>query len=212
MRVINKRGKKLKNKIQKVEKMEIEHIAMGEFMLISYYGTISYARHYIVDFLKKFPTKKTICFNLSMDELGLNKDGVGNFLETNRFVGSIEMLNTIRDFSQEKDAKFVIINNYRLLESRGRWFFNNLRDISTQCQLVIMLMEAIPASYNKEIPPTIRKLKSKLNLPFKYAEKVYFLLGRPQRPEDEKLQIKVNPYSGIYLYKSRIVHDSELPL
>lgn len=200
----------MKNKIQKIEKLEIQHERLGELVLISCYGMISYGRAYLVELLNRYSTKKTLCFNLSMDELGLNKDGVKNFLEINRFVGNIEMLNIIRDFSKEENAKFVIINNYRLLDSCGRWFFNCLRDISSECQLVIMLIGAIPAPHNKQTLPTTCKLKSELNVPFKYAEKVYFLLGRPKCPEDEKLEIQINPYSGIYLYKSRIVYDSDL--
>ena len=84
-----------------------------------------------------------LCFNLSPYELKLSEIG-NDIIEINKFVSSIKIINKIRHFSDSNNLKYVIINNWSVLQNQEKWFLNNLLDLVNAKNLKIT-----PKGYNR---------------------------------------------------------------
>lgn len=127
----------------------LDHFSVGVYLFTSL--TLSPLNFALIDVLEHYSQAKTLCFNISPYELDLS-EVVGVVSEINRFYTSSEILNAIREFGKEDNAKFVIINSYYLLDSQEKWFLNNLLDLACRYNLSVIILETVPTSEIRPIP------------------------------------------------------------
>lgn len=129
---------------------------------------------FLKDILSQNPNQKTLCLNISPYELDL-EENIKNITEINEFMGSEKIINEIRNFGKENNAKYVIINNYHLLQSQERWFHYNLLDLAHKYHLQIIILASIPTT--EEYPlPRISYIKERFQLAYNLSNKIYYVL------------------------------------
>lgn len=149
-----------------------DRLSAGVYLFASL--TLSPLNFALIDVLEHYSQAKTLCLSISPYELDLS-EVVGVVSEINRFYTSSEILNAIREFGKEENAKFVIINSYYLLESQEKWFLNNLLDLACRYNWSVIILEIVPTSETRPIPKK-SKIKKLLTHPYNYSNKVYYIL------------------------------------
>lgn len=149
-----------------------DHLSAGIYLFMSL--TLSPLNSVLTDILKHYPQAKTLCFNISPYELNL-PNPMGNIVESRRFYTSSEIINTIRKFGKDENAKFVIINSYFLLDAQEKWFLNNLLDLACRYGLSVIILETVPTRETQPIPKK-SKIKKLLTHPYNYSNKTYYIL------------------------------------
>ena len=126
-----------------------------------------------------------LCFNLSPYELRLSKTS-NDIMEINKFVSSIKIINKIRNFSDSKNLKFVIINNWSVLQNQEKWFLINLLDLANAKNLKIIILANVISSKIGAIPSE-QDIKSQLDLLYNYCNHFYYVNDKNLLSKEEKI-------------------------
>lgn len=144
-----------------------------------------------LELIKTFKEKYDyIYFDLSCGGTSFWK---GNVKIDDEYKNSYDIIKSLEKFVKRKNAKFVIIDYWQLVEDGRDWFIRKLLEFSWEYKLVII----IPAQLNyvvekrKNHLPKIKDLKRFKHL-YKFAKKI-IAIGRPAM-YGENVEDKLNYY------------------